>query len=207
MTKQAPFGPLRQLADPRPSLSLSPSTSVPVLDVAMLVHNEEPDGPASLEARAGYGGCRPCPVRTTPPDRSGPGMPHRGLGLRQRHNHHLIAESNDEHDSGRTSRCSARWVAGWVGRSRGQLGSDHCQRCLRPQHRHDQRVRQELQRVGGQHQWRPEHRRLSDAGQGSSQYEWGILLVRPEQLLRPGCRRPPTCQARVRPVVQSKSAV
>jgi hypothetical protein len=96
----------------------------------------------------------------------------RSLGLRKRHNHHRIAEGNDEHDSGRTSRCPARRV----GRSRGQRGSGRSQGRLRPQHRHDQRVRQELRRVGGQHQWRPEHRRLADAGQGSSQYERGILL-------------------------------
>jgi hypothetical protein len=52
MTNQTLPGPLRQLADPRSSLSLSPSTSVPVLDAVMLVHNEEHDGPASLAASA-----------------------------------------------------------------------------------------------------------------------------------------------------------
>jgi hypothetical protein len=57
MTKQKLPGPLA--APGRPSVLVVPSVIDigPVLDVAILVHYEEPYGPASLEARAGSRGC------------------------------------------------------------------------------------------------------------------------------------------------------
>ena len=57
MTKQKLPGPLA--APGRPSVLVVPSVIDigPVFDVAILVHYEEPYGPASLEARAGSRGC------------------------------------------------------------------------------------------------------------------------------------------------------
>jgi len=57
MTKQKFPGSLAALG--RSSVLIVPSVIDigPVLDVAILVHYEEPYGPASLEARAGSRGC------------------------------------------------------------------------------------------------------------------------------------------------------